>query len=111
MSITSLYISGGFKILCVASIISQIVTIQIKNIEAKAPSTSALWYPYVYVLFDDLSAIFRAITEIPIPRASDTKCAASDMIAIEFEYNPPTISTATKKNVINMTKINFFCAF
>lgn len=58
--------------------------IQILKIESKAPNTSALWYPQLYLPVAFLVAMIKPTIEKPIPMTSESKWAASDMIAIEF---------------------------
>ena len=53
------------------------------------------------------SEIFSATIEIPIPRASEVKWAASDIIAMLLAKSPPQTSTATKIIVIKTTQISF----
>lgn len=113
MSMISPSIFGGCKILRVAITTNQIVTTHMKNRLISAPRTSALWYPKLYWSFAPLSAIFSATIEMPTPSASETRCAASDIMAIEFAHQPPKISTPTKSIVMitTITSLRIALAF
>lgn len=84
MNIVSPTTSGLVQNLWIASATRNPVISQMLKIERRAPKTSALWKPQLYFLDAFRSAIISPITENPMPMTSEKRCAASDIIAIEF---------------------------
>ena len=75
-----------------------------------APSTSVRWYPNEWVwLGDHLAARMEAILMMKAEE-SESMCAASVMMAIEFEIQPPTNSRIMNMKQMPVIKTSLLSA-